>query len=92
MNSISHDSAIGLIEKLTASGVNIVEVGSVMWSFKFTDNIQVYIDTVGDPTKYQALLASKFPHIVITVAAKADSLYPIVSSASICAKVNNFID
>lgn len=26
LNSISHDSAAGLIEKLTASGVNIVEV------------------------------------------------------------------
>ena len=26
LNSISHDSAIGLIEKLTANGVNIVEV------------------------------------------------------------------
>ena len=32
LNSISHDSAIGLIEKLTASGVNIVEVYMVQWS------------------------------------------------------------
>ena len=50
--------------------------------------VQVYIDTVGDPAKYQTMLASKFPHMQIAVAAKADSLYPIVSSASICAKVS----
>ena len=34
LNSISHDSAIGLIEKLTASGVNIVEVCMVLWSLR----------------------------------------------------------
>jgi len=42
---------------------------------------------VGDPEKYQIKLTEKFPGIKFVVAKKADSLYPVVSGASIVAKV-----
>ncbi|KAL8518193.1 hypothetical protein ACS0TY_009530 [Phlomoides rotata] len=72
LNEISHDSAIGLIKKALDLGVLLAEV---------------YLDTVGDAEKYRVKLSERFANIKFVVAKKADSLYPVVSGASIVAKV-----
>lgn len=48
---------------------------------------EIYIDTIGNPATYQQKLERIFPTMKITVAKKADSLYPCVSAASVVAKV-----
>lgn len=72
LNAQAMDATIELIKGVYASGVNIQEI---------------YVDTIGQPAPYQAKLQRIFPTAKITVAKKADSLYPCVSAASVCAKV-----
>lgn len=72
LNEQAHDATMDLIQGVLDQGVNITEL---------------YVDTVGPPVTYQAKLQKRFPNLKITVAKKADALYPCVSAASICAKV-----
>ncbi|OAQ69181.1 ribonuclease H2 subunit A [Pochonia chlamydosporia 170] len=72
LNAQAMDATIALIKGAFERGLNIQEI---------------YVDTIGQPATYQAKLQRIFPTTKITVAKKADSLYPCVSAASVCAKV-----
>jgi ribonuclease H2 subunit A len=72
LNALAEESTCKLIASVLQHGVNVTEV---------------YIDTVGDADKYQKRLSQRFQGLKFTVCPKADALYPIVSAASIVAKV-----
>jgi len=74
LNTISHNTAISLIQQALDRGVPLQ---------------QVFVDTVGPPEKYENLLNREFGKygVECIVRKKADSIYPIVGAASICAKV-----
>lgn len=69
---MANESTYKLIRSVLDAGVNLQEV---------------YVDTVGDADIYKQKLSREFPGIQFTVCPKADALYPIVSAASIVAKV-----
>ncbi|KAF1990605.1 ribonuclease H-like protein [Aulographum hederae CBS 113979] len=72
LNAQAMDATIELITGVLSRGVNVKEI---------------YVDTIGRPETYQKKLEKIFPMCRVTVAKKADSLYPCVSAASVCAKV-----
>lgn len=76
LNQQAIDATIALIKGVYERGVNVTEI---------------YIDTIGQPAAYQKKLERVFPTAKITVAKKADSLYPVVSAASVVAKVTRDI-
>ncbi|CCE62455.1 hypothetical protein TPHA_0C03020 [Tetrapisispora phaffii CBS 4417] len=76
LNEQAHDVTMALIEGVVQRGVVLDHV---------------YVDTVGPPNSYQKKLEERFPSIKFTVAKKADSLYCVVSVASVVAKVSRDI-
>ena len=72
LNKIAEDATLKMIQTVLDAGVNLTSV---------------FVDTVGDAGRYERLLSIKFPSLKFTVCPKADALYPIVSAASIVAKV-----
>ncbi|KAL4856715.1 Ribonuclease H2 subunit A [Chlorella vulgaris] len=72
LNALAFDSTCALIEGVLGQGVNLAEA---------------YIDALGDTSKHRDRLSERFPGVRFVVEAKADATYPIVSAASIVAKV-----
>lgn len=72
LNEQAHDTTMDLIQGVLDRNVKIAHV---------------YVDTVGPPSSYQRKLEMRFPGIKFTVEKKADSLYCLVSVASVVAKV-----
>ncbi len=72
LNAQATDATVELVRGVLARGVNVREL---------------FVDTIGAPHTHQARLARAFPGIAVTVAKKADALFPCVSAASVCAKV-----
>ncbi|XP_062498368.1 ribonuclease H2 subunit A, partial [Pezoporus occidentalis] len=71
LNELSHDTAMGLVQFALDSGVRVAEL---------------LVDTVGPAEPYAAKLRLRFPGLGVTVCPRADSSFPVVSAASICAK------
>lgn len=74
LNTLSHETAI-----------NIIQEAVLHCKGKLT---AVYVDTVGIAEVYEKMLKGRFPHLLVTVASKADAKFPIVSAASIMAKTH----
>ncbi|KAH9260653.1 ribonuclease HII [Batrachochytrium salamandrivorans] len=72
LNKIAWDCTVELVQRIAKLGYPIREL---------------YVDTVGKEDTYAKFLQDYFPDTKVTVKSKADSLFKVVSCASICAKV-----
>ena len=72
LNALAFDATRALIQGALDQNVNVASC---------------FVDTVGDAGRWREKLFEVFPFIEFTVCPKADAIYPIVSAASIVAKV-----
>lgn len=72
LNAQAVDATVEIIRGVLDMGVNVTEV---------------FVDTIGQPVPYQRRLQAMFPGLTVVVEKKADSLFPVVSAASVVAKV-----
>jgi len=72
LNAQAMDATIEIIRGVISRGVNVEEI---------------FVDTIGQPAVYQKKLQAIFPTCKVVVEKKADSLFPVVSAASVVAKV-----
>lgn len=72
LNTISHQAIVFMIQTILNKDINLSKI---------------WVDTVGPSETLQKYLSSMFPMTTFIVSKKADSLYPMVSAASIIAKV-----
>ena len=72
LNAQAMDATIQLIKDVFERGLDVREI---------------YVDTIGQPKTYQDRLQRIFPTTKVVVEKKADSIYPVVSAASVVAKV-----
>ncbi|KAF9267735.1 ribonuclease HII [Marasmius fiardii PR-910] len=75
LNRQSQEATVLLIQEVLKKGIVLSE------------NMQVYVDALGNTSTYQAYLSSQFPGIKFTVESKADFKFKIVGAASVAAKV-----
>jgi ribonuclease H2 subunit A len=80
------EATISLIKSALDRGINIKEVNPLARHVEWA-NSQCYVDALGPAPQWQARLSVIFPTVSFTVCPKADSLFKIVSAASIVAKV-----
>lgn len=93
LNTIAFDSTAGLIQKCLDEGMNVEEVyvdtvgDASSYQVRWISSMKAFFCWVYYVDIMQAKLSARFSGIKFTVKPKADALYPIVSAASIAAKV-----
>ena len=88
-NAQSQDVIVRLIAEVLEKGFPVQHVRLIA-THLFQSRLschQIFVDPVGPHEVYEAKLKALFPDRQFTVVPKADALFPVVSAASIVAKV-----